>query len=110
MFFYGTLTKNLTSGTKPGDPDAKPSRLYKICQKFDGPESNVLEYISTSDGDDAGGDGDSDAVWDTDPFQKKCKTMDNKIDAQLTWRPVLSHTEKHLLFLARALIANPELL
>jgi len=102
MFFYGTLMENMLFGTSVTDPDARISRVLSIAKKL-GIGDNVLEYLSSKP--------------EHSLFTPKGTLLTieqsastSKPDQKHAWNAVLSQTEKHLLCLARALIANPEVL
>jgi len=80
LFFVGTLFENLAFGVTPGDADADLARVRQIVQRMGLPD-NVMTLIDTGDG---------------------CQ--------RVLWGEVLSYTQQCLLCLARALIANPELM
>eukprot|EP00747_Dinoflagellata_sp_TGD_P063307 gnl/TRDRNA2_/TRDRNA2_153391_c1_seq3.p1 gnl/TRDRNA2_/TRDRNA2_153391_c1~~gnl/TRDRNA2_/TRDRNA2_153391_c1_seq3.p1 ORF type:complete len:230 (-),score=37.03 gnl/TRDRNA2_/TRDRNA2_153391_c1_seq3:68-718(-) len=80
FFFPGSLFDNLTFGVATGDPDGHIGRVEVICKKL-GFTPKVLAYVQE------GPDG-----------------------KQISWDEILSTTQKALCMLARALIANPELL
>merc|ERR1712118_50730 len=79
IFWETSLLNNLTFGCEPGDPDADPERVKRICQRL-----GLREHII--------------AMLDHD---------DDKI---VSWKEVLSSTQSALLGIARALVANPEVL
>eukprot|EP00747_Dinoflagellata_sp_TGD_P124044 gnl/TRDRNA2_/TRDRNA2_173940_c2_seq4.p1 gnl/TRDRNA2_/TRDRNA2_173940_c2~~gnl/TRDRNA2_/TRDRNA2_173940_c2_seq4.p1 ORF type:complete len:391 (-),score=54.07 gnl/TRDRNA2_/TRDRNA2_173940_c2_seq4:214-1260(-) len=82
-FFTATLLENLTFGVPPDDPDSSLERVLSICSKL-GLTDHVLQFVRQ------------------DAKAYRASNQD--------WHSVLSHTQKSLLMLARALISNPELL
>jgi len=80
MFVHGTLYNNLTLGVQPGTRDGGVKRVRRIAERCGLPPD-------------------------------LCKSIDTADDSPvLSWSECLSGTEKHLLVLARALVANPEVL
>eukprot|EP00443_Scrippsiella_acuminata_P062365 CAMPEP_0115430006 /NCGR_PEP_ID=MMETSP0271-20121206/30818_1 /TAXON_ID=71861 /ORGANISM="Scrippsiella trochoidea, Strain CCMP3099" /LENGTH=863 /DNA_ID=CAMNT_0002855213 /DNA_START=20 /DNA_END=2607 /DNA_ORIENTATION=- len=80
MFFSGSLYENLIFGCTPNHPDAAVERVAAVCRRLGIPEEFVAEVAKGKDG------------------------------AHNIWREVLSHTYKVLFHIARALVANPEVL
>lgn len=80
FFFIGSLYDNLIFGVNPGDPDGSLERVQAICDKL-GVSDEVKQYVRM------GPDGE-----------------------RRMWLDVLSHSQKCLCMIARALAANPELL
>jgi len=112
MFFHGTMMENMLFGTIPTDPDAAIVRVLSICRKL-GLGDNVLQYLS----DDPSAAMAGKPLDPTTVQSNACKVVDitkegisGKTDLALSWNGVLSQTERHLLCLARSLIANPEVL
>merc|ERR1712048_807836 len=80
LFFMGTLYENLTFGCNKDDADGSMDRVIEICQEL-GITKSLQEIVKQ------GADG-----------------------SVKTWSEVLSLTQRSLCNLARALIANPEML
>jgi len=80
MFIKGSLYENLTLGVQPGHSDGDPARVRDICTRLKLP-MDLIETI-------------------------KPETA----SPSLSWAETLSGSEKHMLVIARALIANPEVL
>mmetsp|Transcript_43328 Transcript_43328/g.139231 ORF Transcript_43328/g.139231 Transcript_43328/m.139231 type:complete len:120 (+) Transcript_43328:378-737(+) len=80
MFFRGSLYENLIFGCKRGHPDARLERVLKVCH-----------------------------VLDINP-KITCMISDSKErnDDDISWASSLSSSEKWLLHLVRALLANPD--
>eukprot|EP00747_Dinoflagellata_sp_TGD_P061948 gnl/TRDRNA2_/TRDRNA2_152754_c0_seq1.p1 gnl/TRDRNA2_/TRDRNA2_152754_c0~~gnl/TRDRNA2_/TRDRNA2_152754_c0_seq1.p1 ORF type:complete len:214 (-),score=33.94 gnl/TRDRNA2_/TRDRNA2_152754_c0_seq1:40-681(-) len=79
-FFKGSLFENLVFGVAPGNPDGSIERVSFICKAL-ALTSQTIEIVEQGMAGDV-------RDWDT----------------------VLSHTQRNLCMLVRALIANPELL
>jgi len=85
IFFMGTLYENLTFGAPLGGQDRKMDRVLAICKRL-GLSEKALRWVQQGE-------------RETNP------------DAEVRpWGELLSHTEKCLCQLARAFIANPEVL
>jgi len=110
IFFDGTLMENMLFGTTDTDPDARISRVLSIAKKL-GIGDNVLEYLHQSPTGSLKSMH-TQAIAANTPTRPKIyqQTTSCKPDQKHAWNAVLSQTEKHLLCLARALIANPEVL
>merc|ERR1719162_1629739 len=80
LFYAGSLFDNLTFGCQSGDPDASAERVLEICNELGFPKHLV----------------DTVALGPSGPGQN--------------WGEVVSDSNKGLLTMARALIANPEFL
>eukprot|EP00747_Dinoflagellata_sp_TGD_P225667 gnl/TRDRNA2_/TRDRNA2_99378_c4_seq1.p1 gnl/TRDRNA2_/TRDRNA2_99378_c4~~gnl/TRDRNA2_/TRDRNA2_99378_c4_seq1.p1 ORF type:complete len:393 (+),score=47.37 gnl/TRDRNA2_/TRDRNA2_99378_c4_seq1:2-1180(+) len=80
-FFEGTLGANLVFGVDAGDPDGSEERVIEICKVL-GLTGAVCDFVR-------------------DPQLK---------DVKRPWGQMLSDTQKSLCMLARAFIANPEVL
>merc|ERR1712224_695143 len=83
VFFDASLYENLIYGVKPGDADGALDRVQRICRKLRVSES-TMEFL------DAGNR--------------------HKFDQALDWGDILPLTQRALLNLARAFIANYEIL
>jgi len=83
MFFKGTLYGNLIFGCSHGDPDADRGRVRRICERLTLP-AHIVSLIELSDADAASED--------------------------VHWHHNLSQTQRYLLCIGRALVANPEIL
>jgi len=79
MFLRGGLYRNLTFGTRPGNPDGRLERVKEVCTRV-GLPSRLVDSIDPDAPDES------------------------------SWSSALSSSEKHLLCIARALVANPEVL
>merc|ERR1719199_1422911 len=80
LFFKASLYDNLTFGCASGDSDAAIERVCTICQRLGMPEDLMTLVKQGPKGE------------------------------QLTWAEVVSQSHRALLGLARAVIANPELM
>jgi len=80
FFFAASLLENLTFGVTQGDDDGKVERVAAICDRLSLPEK-IIRFVKQG--------------WDGEKLQ---------------WVEVLSYTQKCLLCLARALVANPEVM
>lgn len=83
LFFKGTLRDNLVFGVAPGDADGDTDRVLSICRRLLVPDT-LIALIEAHAKDGQG--------------------------TVVQWNDVLSLTQRVLLNLARALIANPEVL
>jgi ABC-type nitrate/sulfonate/bicarbonate transport system ATPase subunit len=81
MFFLGSLFDNLTYGVTTGDADKAPERVISICQYLDIPDS-IIDLLKASDEE----------------------------AEKANWTAKFSASELALLNIARAFIANPEIL
>lgn len=79
LFIMGTLYDNLVFGTNEGDPDREKARVYRICSELSLPDQFLAELKP-----------------DTKPLQ-------------WGWADLMSNTQRRLFTLARAMVANPEL-
>eukprot|EP00929_Paragymnodinium_shiwhaense_P036480 TRINITY_DN19544_c0_g1_i1.p1 TRINITY_DN19544_c0_g1~~TRINITY_DN19544_c0_g1_i1.p1 ORF type:complete len:1176 (+),score=325.76 TRINITY_DN19544_c0_g1_i1:88-3615(+) len=82
LFFHGTLLENLTFGVLPGSKDGRRSRAIAICRRL-----GLMR----------------------DGYEDIRDFLEQDIEAQ-DWNGVLSSTEAQLLNIARALVANHEIL
>lgn len=89
LFFMGSLYDNLTFGVTSGDEDANSIRVGLIASRLGVPHHilSLIKQATMTAGD-----------------------LASKRKRHISWGDVLSHTEQCLLSLARALVANPELL
>eukprot|EP00746_Dinoflagellata_sp_MGD_P075499 gnl/MRDRNA2_/MRDRNA2_30376_c0_seq1.p1 gnl/MRDRNA2_/MRDRNA2_30376_c0~~gnl/MRDRNA2_/MRDRNA2_30376_c0_seq1.p1 ORF type:complete len:947 (-),score=171.62 gnl/MRDRNA2_/MRDRNA2_30376_c0_seq1:25-2814(-) len=83
LFFSNSLMGNLTYGCSHSDPDANAARVRKICERLRLPET-VSAFLDPND--------------------------EKSFKEEHDWSSSLSMTQRQILSIARALVANPEIL
>eukprot|EP00747_Dinoflagellata_sp_TGD_P089395 gnl/TRDRNA2_/TRDRNA2_164306_c0_seq1.p1 gnl/TRDRNA2_/TRDRNA2_164306_c0~~gnl/TRDRNA2_/TRDRNA2_164306_c0_seq1.p1 ORF type:complete len:294 (-),score=44.63 gnl/TRDRNA2_/TRDRNA2_164306_c0_seq1:30-818(-) len=79
-FFAGSLYENLTFGVAGEDPDGSMQRVLEVCRKL-GVYEKVLHYV-----------------------------QEGPSGEHRSWLDILSQTQKSMCMIARAVIANPEMM
>merc|ERR1712032_814 len=107
MIFYSkTLMENLCFGPSDG-ADEDPERVKRICRRL-GLNKDLLEEISEVVGDMKNGAKPGDKENHGGTARSVAKRSDALLKASAG--ALLSHTDRYLIHLARALVMNPEVL